>query len=307
MPSIQASDLLISQKLLTGFKRSEDMGYMNAAVMTILLYDIFTTIVDEVDLIWRDRWSITKVLYLIARYYPAIFTAGGYITFSTMVNIVFVMRIHALYRRSWKVLIFFTALCFAEFGVEFYISWVVSQQTANSTFEAPIPGWRGCLSQPISVSVLSLAAWCMCAGVAFTFFAFTIYKLRDSLRDDHGRIRLDILREQKYFSPIVTVLMRDGAIFFFIIFATLAVNAVLTAWRNSELGGFGLPWVPTAYSLVGSHMVLDLKKAGGRGDPTRITGTVTARQDVIFARPCLENPTNVGGVEGNRYNLSVQA
>ncbi|CAA7267519.1 unnamed protein product [Cyclocybe aegerita] len=138
-----------------------------------------------------------------------------------MVNIVFIMRIHALYHRSRKVLIFFTLLCLAEFGVEFYICWVVSRETANAAFKPPIPGWRGCLTSPISVSIHSLAAWCICAAVGFVFFAFTLFKFKDSLKDDNGRVQLDLIKDLKYLSPLLNVLMRDGAMFFFIILGTL--------------------------------------------------------------------------------------
>ncbi|CAA7267520.1 unnamed protein product [Cyclocybe aegerita] len=228
------SDLL--KQLMTAYERSEDAGYMTAAVMTILLYDMCTTIVDEIELIWKQRWTLAKVLYLFARYYPPIFTAvtlrvvstaghsvdtyfrfislGGYITFTTMVNVIFVMRVHALYHRSRKVLLFFAILCLAEFGVEFYISWVVSQETARTTFPGPLPGWRGCLTLPVSVRIHSLAAWTLCAAVGFVFFAFSMWKFKDSLTDDSGSVRLDFLKDQRYFSPVLTVFMRDGAMFF---------------------------------------------------------------------------------------------
>ncbi|KAJ3511958.1 hypothetical protein NLJ89_g3799 [Agrocybe chaxingu] len=75
MSLIPDNDASAFHNLLTGFQRSEDAGYMNAAALAILLYDICTTIVDEVEFIWSERWTITKVLYLIARYYPSIFIA----------------------------------------------------------------------------------------------------------------------------------------------------------------------------------------------------------------------------------------
>ncbi|KAJ3511962.1 hypothetical protein NLJ89_g3800 [Agrocybe chaxingu] len=263
------SDLL--KQLMTAYGRSEDAGYMTAAVMTILLYDMCTTIVDEIEFIWKQRWTLAKMLYLFARYYPPIFTAV-----------------------TLRVLLFFAILCLAEFGVEFYISWVVSQETARTTFRGPLPGWRGCLTLPVSVRIHSLAAWTLCAAVGFVFFAFSMWKFKDSLTDDTGSVRLDFLKDQRYISPVLTVFMRDGAMFFLIILITLIVNAVLTSWGNGGLGMFGLPWVPAIYSLVGSHMVLDLRKAGDEGHPTRISNHVFAPNPLVFAPSRSDNIGSFG-------------
>ncbi|KAF5313612.1 hypothetical protein D9611_010224 [Ephemerocybe angulata] len=42
------------------------------ACMTLVLYDHLTTLDLEIELIWKKKWSLIQVLYLINRYLPDI-------------------------------------------------------------------------------------------------------------------------------------------------------------------------------------------------------------------------------------------
>ncbi|KAA1470555.1 hypothetical protein DENSPDRAFT_879796 [Dentipellis sp. KUC8613] len=44
--------------------------YFDLSAMTLLYYDYFLTLPDEIDLIWGSRWTATKVLFLLNRYIP---------------------------------------------------------------------------------------------------------------------------------------------------------------------------------------------------------------------------------------------
>ncbi|TFY63232.1 hypothetical protein EVG20_g6405 [Dentipellis fragilis] len=44
--------------------------YFDLSAMTLLFYDYFLTLPDEVDLVWGSRWTATKVLLLLNRYIP---------------------------------------------------------------------------------------------------------------------------------------------------------------------------------------------------------------------------------------------
>ncbi|KAJ2928246.1 hypothetical protein H1R20_g8852, partial [Candolleomyces eurysporus] len=54
---------------MLALKVVQDQGYSRAAALTFLIYDILSLLEEEIELIWRKRWSFTKVLYLIERYY----------------------------------------------------------------------------------------------------------------------------------------------------------------------------------------------------------------------------------------------
>ena len=48
------------------------------------------------------------------------------------------------------------------------------------------------------------------------FFFMTVYKIRDSLTDEYGKIRYDVLKDVSYINPLLTVLVLDGAFAFFL-------------------------------------------------------------------------------------------
>lgn len=58
------------------------VGYFEVASCVVLMYDWMITFKQEVELIWRQRWSLMTVLYLAARY-------GGmfYATACILVNV----------------------------------------------------------------------------------------------------------------------------------------------------------------------------------------------------------------------------
>jgi hypothetical protein len=47
-----------------------------------------------------------------------------------------------------------------------------------------------------------------------TFFFMTLFKLRDSLKDGHGKIRYDLLRNWSFVHPLFAILVVDGALVF---------------------------------------------------------------------------------------------
>ncbi|KAG8688355.1 hypothetical protein FRC08_011481 [Ceratobasidium sp. 394] len=108
--------------------------YVSAAGYVLLLYDYFLTLPDEVKLIWPTSWSLVKILFLINRYTVPIFLTvnswamSGFSNPPTdtvsielghawtsidndqssaegISNLLLLLRVHALYGRSRKILI----------------------------------------------------------------------------------------------------------------------------------------------------------------------------------------------------------
>ncbi|KAG2051470.1 hypothetical protein BDR06DRAFT_973786 [Suillus hirtellus] len=113
-------------------------SYFSVAACAAVIYDWVLTFGQEVDLIWRQRWSMMTVLYLIARYLgigfvvirmflsvPTILmTDAGCLIMtdalawaSDVVNailgVIMIARLHAMYQRSRKVLIFLIVIFLA--------------------------------------------------------------------------------------------------------------------------------------------------------------------------------------------------
>ncbi|KAG2363841.1 hypothetical protein BDR07DRAFT_878463 [Suillus spraguei] len=107
-------------------------SYFTFASSTALIYDWALTLGQEVELIWRQRWSLMAVLYLSIRYVgipyyiinitmaSSLTDAVSAILYSTlnwinvivaaMLGVVMLTRLHAMYQRSRQILIFLTII-----------------------------------------------------------------------------------------------------------------------------------------------------------------------------------------------------
>ncbi|KAG2051482.1 hypothetical protein BDR06DRAFT_959025 [Suillus hirtellus] len=113
-------------------------SYFIIAACGVVIYDWGLTFGQEVELVWKQRWSLMTILYLVARY-----VAIGYAVISTSISlptiwqtdasclilydalnwmgdilqvilgVIIITRLHAMYQRSRKVLIFLVVVFLA--------------------------------------------------------------------------------------------------------------------------------------------------------------------------------------------------
>jgi hypothetical protein len=106
-------------------------SYFLVSTFVAVTYDWALTFSQEVELIWRQRWSLMTILYLSVRYLGIIFTAlyildnvptisltgtecwimdavciWMYIVVVAMLCVIMIARLHAMYQRSRKILMF---------------------------------------------------------------------------------------------------------------------------------------------------------------------------------------------------------
>ncbi|KAG1809775.1 uncharacterized protein HD556DRAFT_1435502 [Suillus plorans] len=99
------------------FDRMESYYVVGSTV--VVIYDWALTFEREVELVWKRRWSVMSVLYLALRYggilYAVLDIPGTFFDFEqwwtfTIANIILgvimIARLHAMYQRSRKILIF---------------------------------------------------------------------------------------------------------------------------------------------------------------------------------------------------------
>ncbi|KAG2335911.1 hypothetical protein BDR05DRAFT_1063745, partial [Suillus weaverae] len=114
------------------------LTYFIVAASAGVIYDWALTFGQEVELIWRQRWSLMTVLYLIVRYVGIGYAVSNVLisipTFPTtdavssilydslvwmtnvvnvMLGVIMIARLHAMYQRSRKVLIFLIVILLA--------------------------------------------------------------------------------------------------------------------------------------------------------------------------------------------------
>ncbi|KAH7907649.1 hypothetical protein BJ138DRAFT_459507 [Hygrophoropsis aurantiaca] len=123
--------------------------YLTAAAGALVAYDQVLTFSQEVNLVWNRQWGFTTALYLIARCLGSLFVIGNaafYMcinwTYSVNVNMflavnwasnifllamqaMLVIRVHALFNRSKKVLVFLTTLYVLQATATFVLAGLI--------------------------------------------------------------------------------------------------------------------------------------------------------------------------------------
>ncbi|KAG1774450.1 hypothetical protein EV702DRAFT_524302, partial [Suillus placidus] len=113
-------------------------SYWTVAAGAVLVYDWVLTLGQEIELIWRQRWSLMTVLYLVIRYigppYSVVYilqympsvsltdavsniinyaTNGTNLVVAAMLGVIMIARLHAMYQNSRNMLIFLVIIFLA--------------------------------------------------------------------------------------------------------------------------------------------------------------------------------------------------
>jgi len=133
--------------------------YGFVASLTLLIYDHITTFADEVELIWKRKFSLVTFLFFVNRYYAvsvvsiviasSIFTSfsaevckrmllfqplGGGIPLTFFPDFVVALRVYALYERNKYLAVLMACYLGAEFGVALW------EYLTPSMFTVTLPG-----------------------------------------------------------------------------------------------------------------------------------------------------------------------
>jgi hypothetical protein len=263
-----------------------------------LVWDIAITMDQEINLIWSTQWTLPKFLYLAARYYGLFNTLfntivtiyptlsvpfcsvwswfvgfSGAVFFTTTVNLILLLRLRALYHRSPKVVIFLTALYIIEFLTEVAVT-VLTLKDVHMSPKPPGLPLTGCYSS--KPPRLTLISWIPCLVIACIFFAFTLYQFFRVLQDENYRVGFSVLRNSKRLGPVMSLFVRDGAVFFGLIFAVILINTVFNV-VGGVLTSAGSPWLMAAYSIAGSRLILNIRDGFSRDSDG---GASTTRLDM---------------------------
>ncbi|RPD76190.1 hypothetical protein L226DRAFT_570375 [Lentinus tigrinus ALCF2SS1-7] len=316
------------------------------AASTWIAYDICLTFAEEVDLVWKAKWSLPKVMYFAVRYYglaasllyflgtlprhlavydamddptssqlkffPTFWDVSHLLGFLTLwchnriaaVVIgrgmkrflfgegMFVLRLWASYRRNKKVL----ALIAFGFIAELTSSVTVGTIEARTISIMPRPSWfpralPGCYTLASVPLRNTLGAWIVNCSVATIFFTLMLYKFitSESFRMELSNVQGNPLAkwfELRHFSPLLYLLLRDGVIYFAMIFFVNALNMALSIrMEGRALEGMGVAWTIAVSSVASSRLLLNLRGfiGGDHDDRTRSLKTT-----IRFEHPTAE-------------------
>ncbi|KAI0749844.1 hypothetical protein C8Q80DRAFT_1269649 [Daedaleopsis nitida] len=217
--------------------------YANVASLALLLYDWQLTFGDEVNMVWKSNGRLSKILFLWIRYFGIathIFGVCVYLiedpppatTYLASPNIVwwsvefvFALRVWILYRRSRKLLVFLTFMYIASI----VISVVILIKALVHVTPVAIPrglGVSGCFSivsetvfEPIILGVITTSTLCI----------LTVYRTLKARRELTS-------------SPLMTLFLRDGLVYYFSVNVVFLLNLMLfrfgQATQKNLFGGF---------------------------------------------------------------------
>lgn len=301
------------KELFDAMGTSRDVSYFMLAAVVIPIYDILLNLSREIQHVWHAKLSLVKLLYFIARYYGLAFlifivtaatlrspsekfcvaatwvtSLAGPAVFTTTINIILTLRLHALYEQKRSVFIGLSVLVFAEFVLEVYSCIKAGLETKSLSPPLGLP-WTGCLYIPPPSARETLLAWISCLTVALIFFLMMVYKFAMMVK-----FRGRDARAFSSSTSLLTIFVRDGTFYFFLIFVMVLL---CTTFINvtSLKARYQIPfaYMIAVYSIAGSNLILNLRSAAhGRGTILSFTANNTDVSELRVARRYNSNTFN---------------
>jgi len=289
--------------LTNAIAQNRQRNYSAAAAIAFLVYEILSTFTMEVVHIWKQRWTVVKVLYIFSRYYGILYLGTilriqtstkptvslcrayfylrgpfGPVLFVMTLNVIFVLRLNALYNKNIKVLVGLVILLICEFVAKYVIIALhtvrMARAAAVALLEFSVPG---CLDTALDKNI-DLTAWIPALLVASILFSMTIYKCLQVMNES-SEWQLSKLRE---ISPLIMACVCDGTIFYFLTFAIMLSCTIVDLTFKSELQGVTLPWIVSIYSLSVSRLILNIRHTANR---IHINSEMTESQSLPWLAP----------------------
>jgi len=285
--------------------------YVEASALAFITYNILLSFDDEVEHIWKSKWTTPKCLYIFSRYYGLFYllfnftvdmtyglspkfcrgyywfySFGGPVVFTSIINVIFLMRIYALYSAKVQVFIFLAALFVTELTAEMWISAKVSVSLEMVTVAADF--FSGCRATSSLHNIL-IISWVPRLCASTIVFAMMLYKFFEMIPVGKHKMRRNVFT---ILPPVVERFMTDGTIFFFAIFSLDLFCMIVSVTVTNYLARIGLPWIVAVYSHCAARLVLNLRIAA-RGSIVQTDGNNPA----IYSPPELSSFSNLHGLQ----------
>ncbi|KAJ7478968.1 hypothetical protein FB451DRAFT_1556732 [Mycena latifolia] len=274
-------------ELLQLVQDSRLTGYLAVASLCVLIYDHIDCFAGEVELMWKSRWRLAKIIYLWNRYFSLICvslvtsavlreitTDSVCITWLTVqcvtsaviigtVDFVLMLRVWILYGRPIKLVWLFACMGIAELAGMLIVGFVSYSQMINYVHVGyrDIPNLEGlhlisgrpllsgCYAKTNTHASQSLAlAVTPSLLVTIILFIMTVYKCCSTLRQDTCHVM-----------PLWRLFLRDGAVWFLAVSVATGIDLLIWAMHKEELKQLFVVPALTVYSTVASRTLLNIK------------------------------------------------
>ncbi|KAF9451132.1 hypothetical protein P691DRAFT_808789 [Macrolepiota fuliginosa MF-IS2] len=251
------------------------IAYGYVAAITIVVYDVILLSREEIEYIYRGRWSLVKLLYILIRFfalvdfsfsekltfdYPSLaalnvgisqqslthfLPSARYVGYTWVIETLLFLRLRALYSNNMIVTGMLSFVIFRELFIQAttYVFLLVGISTqVHGIVVSPTPG---CMPQ-ISSDILGPENQGM-ANIWVTHLlsntievALTLFKLYRSLKVERGSL-LSKLGQMKGWRPVLYVFYRDGTLFSIPMFI-LSIGGLLGTLGYMQSLGLTTSW-----------------------------------------------------------------
>ncbi|KAI6118769.1 hypothetical protein EDD16DRAFT_1707264 [Pisolithus croceorrhizus] len=188
-------------------------------------------------------------------------TSGGEILYTTLVNVILVIRLNAMYQISYgkeglrRHQVFLASVVVLEFLAELIVC-IITVTWIEKRVVAPPAGvpWQGCMLSADPNTALTLPGWAIAILVATIFLGLTLHLLYSSLRLRFGRFRdftiSNIKKEIRNIQPMTLTMIRDSVLFYFPMLGVLVASVPVTALYRTALATVTAPYVFKTLLLI---------------------------------------------------------
>ncbi|KAF9040802.1 hypothetical protein BJ165DRAFT_1316078, partial [Panaeolus papilionaceus] len=184
----------------------------------------------KVERVWKQKLSGVSILFLLNRY-------GNLLAYIVIIDVVMILRVYALYGRSTFMLAFLMVLWCLQ------ISLSAVGVSTGSTVTLP-PGLIGCIL--VGTHPLFSALWVAPLITDTCIFILTLYRIRPFAR-----------RRAVKIPAMMQMFIRDGVVYFFVIFTANIVNCLI--YFVHELRTIGASFSQILTSVMISRLILNLR------------------------------------------------
>jgi len=234
-------------------------SYSHVALLTLVVYDYFLRFDQEVECIWKRKWSLTTALYIIVCYFGMFAVVASmllsfsmemtgerclrlYLAYQVVglfviaaLQAISIIRIHALYNRSRTVLYILLGLFILEqVTIVTTISVLYAMKDNISSIDLSLGGVYECnISDSAPMFVWMNLTNCIAVAVfEVVMVSMALYRIwlhLELVRNDRRSLKLSASAEPSswaaLFKNLLAVVIRDNILYFVLIFVFDGIKA----------------------------------------------------------------------------------
>ncbi|KLO06102.1 hypothetical protein SCHPADRAFT_700536 [Schizopora paradoxa] len=257
-------------ELTTLLEQSVIVKYFYLSNAILLYYDTLLCLSDDIQFIWKARWTAGKVLYIMARYFAfidltllviytqdirldpyhckTVYQASAWfqVVGVLVAEILLIMRTYALFQKNKYVLAWLVAI---EVGLTIPSIVMINNTLKHMIYvQSPAPTVLPCL--PTSTDTMLWFAFMSIAINDLNVAVFTFYKGFSQWKSGMSR------------APLLRTLYRDGGLYFTCLFVASLANVVLMKKKTDSayflmLIGFQR----VLHAILTSRLIINVRKA----------------------------------------------